>query len=147
MGCIAPPAVKPASPQVSDTVQKQMQDLQRAASVSAIYFLEVPSPDEMIAAKVMQGMLASGRSTTAVDGLVDLLKLSQKVPSGVAIGVVGQNLAINAGTLKNALEKFKGQRVAGAVYLLADRKNATALKEQANLLGLRLIALIDKTGE
>ena len=146
VGCAAPHAIKPASLQVSATVQKQMQELQRAAGVSAMYFLEVSSPDDMIAAKVMQGMLASGRSSTAVDGLVDLFKLSQKIPSGIAIGVVGQNLAINAGTLKNALEKFKNQRVAGAVYLLADQENARALKEQADLLGLRLIALVHTTG-
>lgn len=105
------------------TVQKkqspyaqQMAVIMEAANSREMFFMEVPSPNNLISEKLMLASLSMGDSSTAIDQLVHLLSSGKTL----SVGIVGKSQAINVMTVKRALEKTNGKQASGSVFLVAD---------------------------
>lgn len=115
---------------------RQMKEISAVSGPQNMYFIDVPSPDNIISEKLMIASLEFG-SSTAIDALVEIL--SSEKP--VTIGVVGDSDAVNAATVKAALKELKNKKTAGTVYLVADTKAQEELHDLAQTVGIKLIVI------
>lgn len=90
-----------------------------------LYFLEVPSPGNLISEKLMLTTLEMGQSTLAIDQLVQLLSSGTEL----SVGILGKSQTLNVATVKSALIKTKGMPVAATTIVLV------ANKKQQEILG------------
>lgn len=115
---------------------RKMKEISAVSVPQNMYFIDVPSPDNIISEKLMIASLEFG-SSTAIDALVEIL--SSEKP--VMIGVVGDSDAVNAATAKAALKELKNKKTAGTVYLVADTKAREELHDLAQTVGIKLIVV------
>lgn len=102
---------------------KQMAAIMVAADSREMFFMEVSSPDNLIAEKLMLATLSAGSSSTAIDQLAQLL-LSSKA---LSVGVVGKSQAINVMTVKQTLKKINEKQASGTVFLVASKAEQKSL--------------------
>lgn len=102
---------------------KQMAAIIVAADSREMFFMEVSSPDNLIAEKLMLATLSAGSSSTAIDQLAQLL-LSGKA---LSVGVVGKSQAINVMTVKQTLKRINEKQASGTVFLVANKAEQESL--------------------
>lgn len=115
---------------------RQIREIYAASRLESMYFVQVPSPDNVISEKLMITTLAFG-SSTAIDALVKIFSSGNPA----TIGVIGESDGVNAATVKITLEQLKNKKATGTIYLVADEKTRDELNDLAQTVGIKLIVL------
>lgn len=117
-------AIDGASKPFSET-EKQMNYILAIAKAKPNYFIEVPSPNDIISEKLMLvAMAIDGGGSTAVEALDDYLKMNLEIH----IGIVGRSQAINVMTIKQSLKNMAKQSAKGTIYVIANDKEKYELE-------------------
>lgn len=107
----------------------QMISIMEITDSTDLYFLEVPSPGNLISEKLMLATFEMGQSTVAIDQLVQLLSSGTEL----SVGILGKSQALNVATVKSALIKTKDKPVAATTIVLVANKKQQEILGNVNL--------------
>lgn len=121
--------------QSNNIVQEQMAAITKESGAAEMFFIEVPSPNNIISEKLMLATLATGMRSNVIDQLVELLSLNKNL----IIGVVGESQSINTATVKRAMEDAKKKAASGTIFLVGNEQTQATLNALAVRNNLKFV--------
>lgn len=116
--------------------EKQMNHIYAATKVKTIYFIDVPSPNNIISEKIAVATMAL-EGSKAVDALDAFLKKNALVH----IGIIGKSQAINVATVKQSLKNMANKPAQGTVYLIAGESEKSELDALNNNKNISIVVV------
>lgn len=129
--CASDKASKPLS-----EVQKQINYIYSKTKISDMYFIEVPSANNIISEKIMLAAIQLNGSAS-VDALDGVLKKNDFTH----IGVVGRSMPTNVVTIKQSLKNMQNKSARGTIYVIANDKEKFELEAMNKNSNINLVVI------